>query len=428
MKKSTIKFSFRDNDYLFEDEFLVINDDIWLSKLQLANLYERDRTTISRQIKSIYEKSLLDKETTCANFACNKDKTSKSIDYYSSEVLLLIGARIKSTRGQLFYNCFRLNYSKENNNEMQESIIYNNGNVSIDVKISPLEETVWLTQNQIAELFETTRPNVSTHIKNIVKEGELSVGKDYLPTGKNRGDSSQKESSSKDLIFTSKDGKHYVVTYYNLDMILAIGYRVKGDRAIQFRKWASSVLKQYLMKGYAIDKERSIVTYQNFIKLEEEVEDMKGEIKDIKEKMFIEPVKERLFFNGEFFDAYEFICSLVGSANKRVTIIDPYFDLRALSILEKTKPDVQRLVYCTFPSSINKRDKKEFRKQYGYLDFFVLKGFHDRFIILDESICYSIGTSLNSVGRNTFAVNKIEDIGITKAIIKRIGQCLFHEE
>ncbi len=399
----------------------LVDNSFWLSNSDISSLFDKSKSTISKRINYLMDNKYANDVSVVSKIATTgPDGKEYIVNYYRFELIEDLSNLFKSEIAFMLKR--ELNNQEEKDIEKtNESIIYNNGNVCLDVKISPLEDTVWLTQNQIADLFETSRQNVGFHIKNIIEEGELSVGKNYLPTA-------QDDTICKELIHTSSDGKNYIVNYYNLDMILAIGYRVKGDRAIQFRKWASSVLKQYLIKGYAIDKERSVVTYQNFIKLEEEVEDMKVEIKNIKEKMFIEPVKERLFFNGEFFDAYEFICSLVGSANKRVTIIDPYFDLRALSILEKTKPDVQRLVYCTFPSSINKRDKKEFRKQYGYLDFFVLKGFHDRFIILDESICYSIGTSLNSVGRNTFAVNKIEDIGITKAIIKRIGQCLFHEE
>lgn len=399
----------------------LVDNSFWLSNSDISSLFDKSKSTISKRINYLMDNKYANDVSVVSKIATTgPDGKEYIVNYYRFELIEDLSNLFKSEIAFMLKS--ELNNQEEKDIEKtNESIIYNNGNVCLDVKISPLEDTVWLTQNQIADLFETSRQNVGFHIKNIIEEGELSVGKNYLPTA-------QDDTICKELIHTSSDGKNYIVNYYNLDMILAIGYRVKGDRAIQFRKWASSVLKQYLIKGYAIDKERSVVTYQNFIKLEEEVEDMKVEIKNIKEKMFIEPVKERLFFNGEFFDAYEFICSLVGSANKRVTIIDPYFDLRALSILEKTKPDVQRLVYCTFPSSINKRDKKEFRKQYGYLDFFVLKGFHDRFIILDESICYSIGTSLNSVGRNTFAVNKIEDIGITKAIIKRIGQCLFHEE
>lgn len=428
-----MKNNYQDLKYQIENKTInvkksLVDNSFWLSNSDISSLFDKSKSTISKRISYLMDNKYANDVSVVSKIATTgPDSKEYIVNYYRFELIEDLSNLFKSEIAFILKS--ELNNQEEKDIEKtNESIIYNNGNVCIDVKISPLEETVWLTQNQIAELFETTRPNISIHIKNIVKEGELSVGKDYLHTGKNGGDSSHKDSSSKDLILTSKDGKNYVVTYYNLDMILAIGYRIKGERAIQFRKWASSVLKQYLMKGYAIDKERSVVTYQNFIKLEEEVEDMKGEIKDIKEKMFIEPIKERLFFNGEFYDAYEFICSLISSANERVTIIDPYFDLRALTMLEKTKPNVQRLVYCTFPSKINKRDKKEFRKQYGYLDFFVLKGFHDRFIILDETICYSIGTSLNSVGRNTFAVNEIEDIGITKAIIKRIGQCLFHDE
>lgn len=221
----------------------LVDNSFWLSNSDISSLFDKSKSTISKRINYLMDNKYANDVSVVSKIATTgPDGKEYIVNYYRFELIEDLSNLFKSEIAFMLKS--ELNNQEEKDIEKtNESIIYNNGNVCLDVKISPLEDTVWLTQNQIADLFETSRQNVGFHIKNIIEEGELSVGKNYLPTA-------QDDTICKELIHTSSDGKNYIVNYYNLDMILAIGYRVKGDRAIQFRKWASSVLKQYLIKGY----------------------------------------------------------------------------------------------------------------------------------------------------------------------------------
>ena len=195
---------------------------MWLSCEEIADLFGIDRTGIYRHILNIYKESALKKEATCAPFAQvqveGNRKVTRHIKLYNLDVAVEIGNRIKSNKASLLQQ-FIDDYFSSKDAKMSDIIVYNNGKISLDVTVSPSEDTVWLSQDQIAELYETTRPNITIHIKKIFADGELnnSVGKFYL--------------------HTAMDGKTYQTTKYNLDMILAVGYRVKSKRAIEFHKW-----------------------------------------------------------------------------------------------------------------------------------------------------------------------------------------------
>lgn len=426
------KIIFKDKELELEILLSLDKNTAYLSQAQIAKLYGKAVSTISEQIKKLYSKERLEALTSVDNFDISTStyfgKTEKSnrnylnnwkisnhrpTKLYCLEVVLEIGAYFRSKRGQLLKE-FVDNYLKGKSADIQDNIIvFNNGKLNLPVNVSPEEETVWLNQTQIADLFETTQQNVSLHIKNIIAEGELDcpVHKENLYT---------ENSFCKTIMCVSSDNKQYAVDFYNLDMILAIGYRVKSRRAIEFRRWATNVLKQYMIKGHIVDSNRVVVTVDNFISLENDVKNIKNEIKDIKEKVFIEPVKERLFFNGEYYDAYEFLCSIVESAKNDIIVIDPFFDYKGMKIMEKTKANVKITVCLSKRAGLNNYDTAQFRRQYSRINVIVNNKFHDRFIIIDKKECYSLGTSINYAGRRTFAVNKMEDDFILKALINEV--------
>ena len=384
---------FNDGDFSLDVNVSPEEETVWLTKDQIALLFERDRTVISKHIKSIYKDGELKENSTCAKNAQVQVEGNRKIrrifEYFNLDLVIAVGYRVNSLRG-LKLKEYLKKYLDNSLHNHQHIIVYNNGDIKIDVNVSPQEKTVWLTQKQISDLFETTQQNVSLHINNIVEEGELD-------------DSVHKES-----LYTASDGKNYLVDFYNLDMVLAVGYRVKTNRAIQFRKWVSDVLKKYLIKGYAVDEER-IVMANNILSLQNDVHRIEQHVKELEEKNTAEPVKEKLFFDGEYFDAYMFICGIVEKAQKSVVVIDPYFDAKALVYLEKAKKEVDRTVYFCHESGLTLTEVNKFRNQYGMITLKKIKKFHDRFIIIDEKECYSIGTSLNHLGRQTFSVIKMED-------------------
>jgi len=395
---------FTDGDISLDVRVSVEDGTIWLSASEMAVLFKVAATTIRRIIKSTYN---VDDTTKSAISAKNASFASMVVRSSKKKPLILYGFNVIKTVGMRFNKDIvekldsLVNESfgiKENRN----IIIYNNGSLSLDVTISPKEETVWLTQVQISLLFETTVSNISMHIKNILSDNELDPN-----------------SVIKDFLSTAQDNKQYLVQQYNLDMILAIGYRIKGKRAIEFRKWVSNVLKEYMIKGYAINESRAIVTADNFLRLENEIYSLKNKIENIvKDNSY---VKEKIVFKGEVFDAYELISTIVSKANNKIIIIDPYFDYQSLIFLKKVSPKVNRIIYKSRYSTLSIGEINKFIIQYGKITVINNNDFHDRFIIIDDKECYSIGSSLNYAGTKTFGIIKIETKELVESILSHLN-------
>lgn len=237
------------------------------------------------------------------------------------------------------------------------------------------DETVWLTQNQMAELFEATKQNISLHIHNIFKEQELTDS-----------------STVKESLIVQKEGKRLVqrkILYYNLDVIISVGYRVKSQRGTQFRIWANEILKHYLLKGYAI--------HQRIDRLESKIEQHDKQF-DLLIKTALPP-QEGIFFDGQIFDAYEFVAELIKSATKELILIDNYIDETTLSLLSKKRKTVKAAIYTQKISEMLQADVKKYKEQYGDLELRVFKKAHDRFLIIDTKEVYHIGASIKDVGK-----------------------------
>ena len=263
--------------------------------------------------------------------------------------------------------------------EKGEIILYQPDN-SIELEVRIEAETVWLTQAQMALLFETTRNNVTLHINNIFKEGEL-----------------EEFSVCKDSLLTASDGKKYRTKIYNLDVIISVGYRVKSKRGTQFRIWANKVLKEYLLHGYAIN--------QRIERLEQRVSKAEENI-DFFVRTSLPPV-EGVFFNGQIFDAYAFASDLIKSAKKRIILIDNYLDESVLLILAKREPTVTAKLITHHISNQLHLDIEQHNRQYPSIEVEEKTGIHDRFLIVDDTI-YHLGASLKDLGKKLFAFSKME--------------------
>lgn len=270
-----------------------------------------------------------------------------------------------------------------------EIILYQpDENVQLEVRLE--EETVWLTQQQMTLLFETTKQNVSLHINNIFKEKELSpisTVKEYL-TVQREGNRTIKRNQK----------------YYNLDVIISVGYRVKSRRGTQFRIWANKVLKDYLLKGYAIN--------QRLLKIENQLENQQSLLAEHSEKIdfFVRtslPPVEGIFFEGQVFDAHVFVSDLIRSAKKRIILIDNYIDDTVLKLLDKRCSQVKTTIYTKQISPTLQTDINLHNAQYEPIDVQVFSGSHDRFLMIDE-IVYHIGASLKDLGKKWFAFCKME--------------------
>ena len=249
---------------------------------------------------------------------------------------------------------------------------------SILVRIE--EDTVWLTQQQMMELFDSSKQNISLHINNIFKEGELD-----------------KNSVVKYSLTTASDGKRYKVIYYNLDVIISLGYRVKSKRGTQFRIWANSILKDYLLKGYSLN--------HRIDKIEKQVWQQGQQIEQLIQTAL--PPKEGIFFNGQIFDAYVFVSKLIKEAKQSIILIDNFIDETVLTLLTKRNKGVKAIVYTQKISNQLALDIEKHAAQYEKIEVKTFTKSHDRFLILDNSIVYLIGASLKDLGKKWFAFSKI---------------------
>jgi hypothetical protein len=276
-------------------------------------------------------------------------------------------------------------------NANNEIILYQSDN-AVQLEVMLENETVWLTLNQMSILFERDKSVISRHISNIFKEQELD-----------------KNSVVAKNATTASDGKTYLIEYYNLDVIISVGYRVKSKRGTQFRIWANKVLKDYLLKGYAVN--------QRIENLERRVSATEDKI-DFFVKTALPPV-QGIFYDGQIFDAYKFVADLVKSATKSIVLIDNYLDESVLILLSKRKENVKCQIFTNKISTQFKLDLEKFNAQYPLVEVKEFSKSHDRFLIIDDTI-YHIGASLKDLGKKWFAFSKINlDL---QDILKKIYQ------
>lgn len=278
-----------------------------------------------------------------------------------------------------------------------ESIVVyksNDGVVQLEVQLA--NETVWLTLDQMAELFQRNKSTISRHIKNIFECGELSQD---MVVAKNA-------TTTQHGALQGKTQTHEV-TFYNLDMIISIGYRVNSIRGVQFRQWASRVLKEYLLRGYSINQHLVYMEQRIDHQLQEHTEQI-HELQD-KVDFFVRtslPPKEGVFYNGQIFDAYVFATDLIKSAKKSITLIDNYIDESVLLMLAKRNDGVAAKIITRSISDTLKLDLEKHNKQYPPIDIQESDRYHDRFLIIDEDV-YHLGASMKDLGKKLFAFSKM---------------------
>lgn len=255
-------------------------------------------------------------------------------------------------------------------NDLERSvIIYRSEDGTIQLEVQLYEETVWLTQAQMAVLFETTRNNITIHVGNLFREGEL-----------------ERISVCKESLLTASDGKPYKTKFYNLDVIISVGYRVKSKRGTDFRKWANKVIKDFILRGYAVNNRLDRLEVKVY-KLEEKTNMMETEIKGQL------PPHEGVFYDGQIFDAYKFITDLIKIAQTEIVLIDNYIDETVLTMLDNRNPNVSATIYTAhFGEKLDLALAKH-NSQYQPITIEHFNKSHDRFLIIDNDV-YLIGGSI----------------------------------
>lgn len=274
--------------------------------------------------------------------------------------------------------------------DISNIVVYNDG--ELELKVSVNEETIWLTQKQLAELFKVSKQNVSLHINNIFNEEELD-----------------KKSTVKFFLIVQKEGNREVernIEHYNLDMIISIGYRVNSLTATKFRQWATSILKNYIQNGYVINSEK--ITNERFVNLENDVNILKSQMNEVKSLVKNNKLEtnEGIFYDGEVYDSYTFILDLIKQAKNEIILIDNYIDDTVLTLFSKIS-DTKITIYTNTISKQLKLDFEKYLKQYDNITLKIFKNSHDRFIILDKKDIYLIGASLKDLGKKWFAFSKM---------------------
>lgn len=269
-------------------------------------------------------------------------------------------------------------------------VLYNDG--ELELKVSVNEETIWLTQKQLSELFRVTKQNISLHINNIFKDKELNTN-----------------STVKFFLIVQKEGNREIqrnIEHYNLDMIISIGYRVNSITATKFRQWATSVLKNYIKNGYVINVDK--ITNERFVNLENNVNILKSKMNDVKSLIKNNTLEttQGIFYDGQIYDSYSFISDLLRSAKGEIILIDNYIDDTILTLFSKT-PNIKITIYTNIISKQLKLDFEKYSKQYNNITLKTFKDSHDRFLILDNKEIYHIGASLKDLGKKWFAFSKI---------------------
>lgn len=265
--------------------------------------------------------------------------------------------------------------------QMQENeIVLYQPNDAVHLEVRMANESVWLTQPQIALLFGVQRPAITKHLRNIFKSGELD-----------------EFSVSSILEHTASDGKTYQTQFYNLDAILSVGYRVNSINATMFRKWANNVLKDYLLKGYSVN--------QRFERLEQRVSKTEEKI-DFFVRTALPPV-EGIFFDGQIFDAYTFVSDLVRSAKSRIILFDNFVDDTVLTLLDKRADGVSAQIYTRTITQQLALDLQRHNAQYRPIAIDEFPNAHDRFLCIDDTV-YHISASLKDLGKKWFAFSRME--------------------
>ena len=289
------------------------------------------------------------------------------------------------------YLCSKLSYQRIDNMNNIESnkgeIVMYQPDETIRLEVRVENETVWLTQQQMADLFNATKQNVSLHINNIYDEGEL-----------------EREATVKDYLTVRKEGKRTVrrhVNLYNLDVIISVGYRVKSIRGTRFRQWANRILKEYLLNGYSINRRFEYIE-QRLASAEQKI--------DFFVRSSLPPV-EGIFYDGQIFDAYAHIVNLIKQAKTSIVLVDNYVNVDTLTMLSNRSANVSATIYIRQQSQNMRQlqlDIQRHNQQYPPITVNYCQHNHDRFLIIDN-VVYLFGASLKDAGKKLFAYIRMQE-------------------
>ena len=287
-----------------------------------------------------------------------------------------------------------------------EIVLYQpNEQMSLEVKLE--NETVWLNRQQLSILFDRDIKTIGKHINNALKEELCPV----VAKSGTTGNESTSNATVAKFAIVQKEGNREVirqVEFYSLDVILSVGYRVKSSRGIEFRRWANQVLKDYMLRGYAVNQR--IVHVEEYFDKRLRVHEQRIENVEQKIDFFVRtslPPKQGIFYDGQIFDAYTFINDRIREATKQIVLIDNYIDDSVLTMLAKRADNITATIYTKKPSAQLSLDLQKHNAQYPPIEVTTFDRSHDRFLCIDETV-YHLGASIKDLGKKWFAFNRME--------------------
>jgi len=272
-----------------------------------------------------------------------------------------------------------------------EIVLYQSGELSEHIEVRLKENTVWLNRNQISTLFGRDVKTIGKHINNVFTEGELN-----------------KESTVANFAIVQVEGGRNIarqIEHYNLDVIISVGYRVKSRQGTQFRIWATNVLREYLLKGYALN--------QRIDRIENNYENLSKEVKQISLQLKTQELPNQgIFFEGQIFDAYVFVANIIKKAKNEIILIDNYVDETVLTVLAKRPKKVNATIYTKIISKQLQLDINKHNSQYPAIVVKPFASSHDRFLIIDSQELYHLGASLKDLGKKWVAFSKMDSLAV----------------
>lgn len=272
-----------------------------------------------------------------------------------------------------------------------EIVLFQSGELAEHIEVRIHEDTVWLTLNQMAQLFNRDKSVISRHLRNVFREGELN----------------QEATVAKNTTVQIESGRKVqrVIDYYNLDAIISVGYRVNSKQGTQFRIWATNVLRDYLLKGYVMN--------QRMDRIENQYENLSKEVQQISLQLKTQELPNQgIFFDGQIFDAYAFFSEIIKKAKEEIILIDNYIDESTLIHLSKKNKNVKVIFLTKKLSKQLDLDIKKANEQYGGFEIQSFAKSHDRFLIIDKNTVYHIGASLKDLGKKWFVFTKMDKVSV----------------
>jgi len=380
-----------------EIDCFCLNNDIWLSQKEIAKLYNKGRTTINNFLKS-HENDERIRKMECVI------KTNTTY-LYDSKSVVFIGKYFDYETAEEFQKWVEINL-QPSEEEQYKIVRFNQENIVIDVIVSPQENTTWLTQDQLTELFQTTRPNISKRIAKIYKDGELEERAtiNFLSTVQLEG---------------GREVKRYVA-HYNLDLVISLGFRINSKVAIEFRKWANKIIKSFFLRKEIPIHPSNLEITNSIVCLGSKINEINSRVQKLEEENQSRIIVDQVLFEDDVLEAMVVIDKIIKTSSKSIVLIDPYADIRTLNNLKGKSKESPLFLITSNKAKLSKIDIEEFEKKYGKLYLYIKDEYHDRYLIIDNRDFYHVGSSINYLGKRFSQISKICDKDIIEILKTRI--------